>query len=150
MDSFFVLLFLLGIAACAYLVVESRGGVDTAGTARAPEEIINLALAMIPGGTMSVRSSWMPTSSTGSSAGFVYKRRASILVAVALFFCFIVPAILYLVFGGKNQSLQINVLAGVDGRNTVQVSSSGAVARRRGRQFLRGVAAARAAMPATS
>lgn len=149
MGTFLLLLLLAGVASCGYLIVESRGGVDTATTTRPAEEIIRLAVTMIPGGTVSTRSSWMPTGHTSSSAGFVYKRRASVLVAIVLFFCFILPSILYLAFGGKNQSVQVNVLANPDGQHTVQVSSSGAVARRRARQFLRGLSGTRGTIPAT-
>lgn len=149
MDNFLILLLLVGIVATVYLVLESRGGVDTATTSRSPQEIANLAVGMVPGGTMSMRSSWMPTGSTETSAGFVYKRRASFLIALPLLVCFLIPGILYLVFGGKNQTLQVNVLAGATDQNTVQVSSSGAVARRRGRQFLRGLSGTRGTIPET-
>jgi hypothetical protein len=135
------LLLLLGtVAASIYLIVESRSGVEAVSVNRDPAEIISLAVAQVPGGTASLRSSWMPAGHTDRSASFVYKRRPSILLAFVLLCCFIVPGILYIVFGGKSQSLQVDVLGGsADGLTTVQVAASGGTARRRGRRFLRQV-----------
>ncbi len=141
--SVVVVLLLIGLAATAYMILEQRGGVDSAQVSRPTREIVQLALTSIPGGTMSMRSSWMPIGQDSHSAGFTYRRRKSILVAFVLFFFFLIPCIFYLVFGGKNQTLQVNVLEGTAGLSTVQVASSGAVARRRGRAFLRSVAGER-------
>lgn len=128
------------VAASVYLIAESRGGVDTVTVNRTPTEIISLAVAQVPGGTASLRSSWMPAGHTDRSASFVYKRRPSILLALVLLCLFIVPGILYLAFGGKSQTLQVDVLGGSsDGLTTVQVAASGGTARRRGRRFLRQV-----------
>lgn len=131
------LLLLGAIAASIYLIAESRGGTETITVNRDPAEIIALAVAQVPGGTASFRSSWMPAGHTDRSASFVYKRRASILLAFFLLWFFIVPGILYIVFGGKSQTLQVDVLGGsADGLTTVQVAASGGTARRRGRRFL--------------
>ena len=137
MDGLIAILVLGAVAASIYFIAESRGGTETITVNRDPAEIIALAVAQVPGGTASLRSSWMPAGHTDRSASFVYKRRASILLAFFLLWFFIVPGILYLVFGGKSQTLQVDVLGGgADGMTTVQVASSGAVARRRGRRFL--------------
>jgi hypothetical protein len=134
------MLVLGAVAASIYLIAESRGGVETITVNRDPAEIIALAVAQVPGGTASFRSSWMPAGHTDRSASFVYKRRPSILLAFILLCFFIVPGILYLVFGGKSQTLQVDVLGGSsDGLTTVQVAASGGTARRRGRRFLKQV-----------
>lgn len=137
MDGLIVILVLGAVAASIYLIAESRGGTETITVNRDPAEIIALAVAQVPGGTASFRSSWMPAGHTDRSASFVYKRRPSILLAFVLLWFLIVPGILYLVFGGKSQTLQVDVLGGsAEGMTTVQVAASGGTARRRGRRFL--------------
>ncbi len=136
MDLLIAVLLLGAVAASIYFIAESRGGVESATVGRDPAEIISLALAQVPGGTASLRSSWMPAGHTDRSASFVYKRRPSILLAFVLLWFFIVPGILYLVFGGKSQTLQVDVLGAEGGMTTVQVAASGALTRRRGRRFL--------------
>ena len=148
MDGIVLLLVLGAIAACAYLIVENRSGVESATVRRSPEEIISLSVAQIPTGTASLRSSWMPGGHTDRSATFVYKRRPSVLLALFLLLFFLVPGILYLIFGGKNQTVQVSVLPGQSGDNVVQVASSGGVARRRARAFLHSLAVGEQAPPA--
>jgi len=139
-DMLIVVLLLGAVAASIYFIAESRGGVESATVSRDPAEIISLALAQIPGGTASFRSSWMPAGHSERSASFVYKRRPSILVAFALLWFFILPGILYLVFGGKSQTLQVDVLGAESGATTVQVAASGGLARRRAQRFLTQIA----------
>ena len=136
MEALIAVLLLGGVAASIYFIAESRGGVESATVSRNPTEIISLAVAQVPGGTASFRSSWMPAGHTDRSASFVYRRRPSILLAFVLLWCFIVPGILYLVFGGKSQTLQVDVLGAEGDMTTVQVAASGGFARRRGRHFL--------------
>lgn len=79
--SVLVVLLLIGLAATLYMIVEQRGGVDAAQVSRPTKEIVQLALTSIPGGTMSMHSSWMSIGQDSHSAGFTYRRRKSILVA---------------------------------------------------------------------
>lgn len=142
MDSFFMLLLVGAILWSGYLILSSRGGVDTATVNRGPEEIIPLAVAQIPGNTMSMRSSWMPAGHSDRSATFVYHRRPSIIIALIGLLFFLVPGILYLVFARKNETLQIDCLGAAGGLTTVQVAASGSVARGRGRSFLKSLPSA--------
>ena len=142
MSGLLVLLLLGGVAACVYYAYESRSGSETITVNRSSSELIALAVAQIPGGTASFRSSWMPAGHSDRSASFVYKRRPSILLALFLLCLFIVPGIVYLALGGKNQTLQVDALGGgANGMTTVQIAASGGTARRRGRRFLNQVQA---------
>lgn len=137
MEALLILLLLGGVAASIYFIAESRGGVESATVDRNPTEVISLAVAQVPVGTASLRSSWMPAGHAERSASFVYKRRPSILLAFLLLWLFVVPGILYIVFGGKSQTLQVDILSTPgEGATLVQVASTGGVARRRGRKFL--------------
>ncbi len=142
MGTLVTLLVLGAIGACIYFVLDAQSGTDTATVQRSPSEVIAFAIAEIPRGTASLRSSWMPTGHTDRSATFLYKRRRSLLLAIVLFFCFIIPAVLYLVFGGKSQTLTVNVMPGESTATTVQVAASGGLTRRRGRRFLAALTAA--------
>ena len=137
MEVLVVLLVLGAVAACIYFIAESRSGTEAVSVNRPPAEIVALAVAQIPGGTASLRSSWMPAGHSERSASFVYKRRPSILLALLLLCLFIVPGIVYIAFGGKNQTLQVDVLSGASDLTTVQVAASGGTARRKGQRFLK-------------
>lgn len=141
MSVVLVILLVGAVVGTVWLVSESRGGVESETTSKDPSQVIASAVASIPVGTVSMRSSWMPTGHSDRSASFVYKRRPSILVALVGLLFFLVPGILYLVFAGKSQTLQVDCLSTAAGVTTVQVASSGGYARRRGRVFL-GVLAA--------
>lgn len=137
MEGLLVLLVLGALAACVYFIAESRSGTETISVNRPPAEIIALTVAQVPGGTASLRSSWMPAGHSDRSASFVYKRRPSILLALFLLCLFVVPGIIYIAFGGKNQTLQVDVLSGAAGMTTVQIAASGGTARRKGQRFLK-------------
>lgn len=137
MEALIILLLLGAVAASVYFVAESRSGSEAVSVNREPRDIIALAVAQIPGGTASMRSSWMPAGHSERSASFVYKRRASILLALFLLICGIIPGIIYIAFGGKNQTLQVDVLSGASELTTVQIAASGGTARRKGQRFLK-------------
>ena len=146
MEGLLILLVLGGIAATAYLVAENRAGVESATVKSSPEQIISLAVASIPKQTASLRSSWMPAGHDGRSATFTYHRRKSILLSIFLLLFFLIPGILYLIFGGKSQTLRVSIIDTdeASGTTTVQVAASGGVARRRGRSFLQSLTAGQA------
>src|SRR3954470_4121382 len=134
MSALIALLVLAGIGTSIYLFVESNThSKDVVRTTLPASQIMRQAIQEI-----GAERKWTATGHAPDFANFTVNRRASCLIALLLACFFIIPGILYMVLGGKSQTLSLNVFPEPDGTNTVQASSSGGEAKRRGRRFLRG------------
>jgi len=135
MSGLLVLLALCAIGTVIYLFVESNThGKDVVRTTLPASQIMRQAIQEI-----GAERKWTATGHSQDFANFSINRRASCLVAILLAFFWIIPGVLYMLLGGKTQTLSLNIFPEPDGTNTVQASSSGGEAKRRGRRFLRGL-----------
>lgn len=115
-----VLALLVIVGAVVAWFMLRRGEVLRFETAAASSEVVHSAISFV--GT---KRHWAVLSNNENGATFGFHKRPSMLIAFLLFFVFIVPAIVYLVLGGKNESLAVSTNVRQGSNTAVQVVSNG-------------------------
>jgi hypothetical protein len=82
---------------------------------------------------------WEIIEQSDRSASFKYHRRPKILIAIILMLCFLIPGVVYVLLGGKHESLVVSIDSGTAGMTIVQISSNGFRGKAAGRALQRQV-----------
>ncbi len=114
------ILFFLVLIGCGFAWWKLRSGETLRfETTAAPQQVIMTATSVV--GT---KRRWAVLAQTDTSATFAYHKGPNKLVALILFFIFILPCILYLLLAGKKESLSFTVHQ-QGNQSTVQAVSNG-------------------------
>ena len=111
-------------------------------TLSTPSQVIMAAVS-----NLGTHRRWSTVTQGDHNVAFGYRKRPSILLTIILLCFFILPGIVYLVLGGKHESVNVMISNGPGPHSTVQVTSNGFRGKFAGRS-LRDVLAIPATEPA--
>jgi hypothetical protein len=140
MTYFIVFLIVCGASIYGYVKLKS-GEVLRFETTAAPRQVIMTVV-----GQIATKRRWTTLSQSDNSANFTYSKGPNLLVALVLFFFFIIPSIVYLIISRKKEALSLTVEQPGDGMSIVQITSNGW----RGKSAARTVRSQVALAPGTS
>lgn len=89
-------------------------------TLSTPSQVIMAAIS-----NLGTHRRWSTVTQGDHNVAFGYRKRPSILLTIILLFFFLLPGIVYLVLGGKHESVNVMISDGPGSHSTVQVTSNG-------------------------